>query len=80
MKKYIDVVKEKITINDLKESYQDVASIIGIENYIKLCEEMGGSNLCIPKIESLTREYIYKKIIALKDNMKKRQMAKMIGL
>lgn len=80
MKKYIDIAKEKITIEDLEEPYQDIASIIGIENYVKLCEEIGGSSLFIPKIENLTRKYIYKRMIALKDIMPKKQMAKMFGL
>lgn len=80
MKKYIDIAKEKITIDDIDEAYQDIASIIGIENYVRLCEEMGGSYLCIPKIENLTRKYIYKKVIALKDTMTKKQISKMFGL
>lgn len=80
MKKYIDIAKEKITIEDIDEPYQDVAAIIGIENYVKLCEEMGGSYLCIPKIENLTRKYIYRKVLELKNTMPKKQLAKIFGL
>lgn len=80
MKKYIDTIKNKITIEDLDESKQDVASVIGIENYIKLCEEFGGTSLFFPKMDSLTKNYIYKKVIELKDIMTKYQIAKMLDL
>lgn len=80
MKKYIDTIKDKIAIEDLNEDRQDVASVIGIENYIKLCEEFGGTSLFFPKMDNLARNCVYKKVIELKDVMSKEQTAKMLGL
>lgn len=80
MKKYIDTIMDKITIDDLAEPYQEIASIIGIDNYIKLCEELGGTRLILPKIKSLTKNYTYRKVIELKDVMSKDQLARMFGL
>lgn len=80
MKKYIDTVRDKITINDLDESYQDVASIIGLDNYIKLCEEFGGTRLLLPKIKTLVKNYTYRQVIELKDVMSKEQLARMFDL
>ena len=55
MKKYIDTIRDKITIDDFSEPYQEAASIIGIDNYIKLCEELGGTRIFLPKIKNLTK-------------------------
>lgn len=80
MKKYIDTIKDKITIEDLDEAKQDVASVIGIDNYIRLCEEFGGTSLFFPKIDGLVKKRVYKKVVELKDIMPKYQIAKMLGL
>lgn len=80
MKRYIDTIRDKITIDDLDESKQDVASVIGINNYIKLCEEFGGTSLFFPKMDSLAKNCAYKKVIELKDVMTKCQIAKMLNL
>lgn len=80
MKKYTDTIKDKITIEDLDEAKQDVAAVIGIDNYIKLCEEFGGTSLFFPKMNNLEKYYSYKKVIELKDIMPKDQIARMLGL
>lgn len=80
MKKYIDKIKDRITLEDLDEAKQDVASVIGVDNYIKLCEEFGGTSLFFPKMDKLTKNLVYKKVIELKDVMPKYQIAKMLGL
>ena len=80
MNKYIDTIKDKITIDDLDESQQDVVFVIGIDNYIKLCEEFGGTSLFFPKMNFLAKNYIYKRVIELKDIMPKYQIAKMFDL
>ena len=56
MKKYIDTIRDKITIDDFSEPYQEAASIIGIDNYIKLCEELGGTRIFLPKIKNLPKK------------------------
>lgn len=80
MKKYIDAIKDKITMEDLDEAKQDVASVIGIDNYIKLCEEYGGTSLFFPKMASLAKGRVYRKVVELKDIMPRYQIAKMLGL
>ncbi len=80
MKKYIDTIKDKITVDDLDEKYQEIASIIGVSNYMSLCEEFGGTRIFLPKIKNLTKKYIYKKVIELKDVMSKDQLSRMFDL
>ncbi len=80
MKKYIDTIKDKISLKDLDEAKQDVASVIGIDNYIRLCEEFGGTSLFFPKMDNLAKSLVYKKVIELKDVMTKHQIAKMFNL
>ena len=59
---------------------QDVASVIGVDNYIKLCEEFGGSSLFFPKIDHIIRNRVYKKVIELKDVVPVYQIARMLGI
>ena len=80
MKKYIGNIKDKITIDDLDEKYQEIASIVGVDNYIRLCEELGGTHIFLPKMKNLTKKYVYKKVIELKDVMPKDQLARMFNL
>jgi Mor family transcriptional regulator len=39
----------------LPENYREIAKAIGVENFLKLAEVVGGSTLYIPKPESLVR-------------------------
>lgn len=80
MKKYIDTIKDKITIDDLDETQQDIAAVLGIDKYIQLCEEFGGINFFIPKIKSVIKKYTYRQVIELKDIMPKDQIARMLDL
>ena len=80
MRKYIDTIKDKITMEDLDEAKQDVASVIGIDNYIRLCEVFGGTILSFPKIDYIIRNRVYKKVIELKDVMPVDQIARMLGI
>lgn len=80
MKKYIDTIKDNVTIEDLDEARQDVASVIGVDNYIKLCEEFGGSSLFFPKIDHVIKKRVYKKVIELKDVVPVYQIARMLGI
>ncbi len=80
MKKYINIIKENITMDDLDEARQDVASVIGVDNYIKLCEEFGGTSLFFPKVDHIIKNRVYKKVIELKDTMPGYQIARMLGI
>lgn len=45
---------EKITIKDIPTNNQDIAQLIGIENFKKLVKYIGGSSIYIPKEKNLT--------------------------
>lgn len=45
---------EKITIKEIPQNNQDLAQLIGIENFRKLVKYMGGSSIYIPKEQTLT--------------------------
>lgn len=45
---------EKLTIKEIPQNNQDLAQLIGIENFKKLVKYMGGSSIYIPKEQTLT--------------------------
>lgn len=45
---------EKITIKEIPQNNQDIAQLIGVENFKKLVKYMGGSSIYIPKEQTLT--------------------------
>lgn len=51
-----------ISIDELPEPYKSMAELIGIDNTLTLAGKMGGSNIYIPKIETLYRGIRDKKI------------------
>ena len=44
---------DKVTIKDIPQNNQDIAQLIGIENFKKLVKYMGGSSIYIPKEKNL---------------------------
>jgi Mor family transcriptional regulator len=42
MKRWMTNIIEQITVEDLPESYRDVALVVGVENAIKLSDTLGG--------------------------------------
>ncbi len=42
MKKWITKIMDQVTVEDLPESYRDVAMVVGVENAIKLSDALGG--------------------------------------
>lgn len=50
---YID----KIKIGDLSREQQKIVNVIGFENLKKLIHAFGGSDIYIPKTETLTKEF-----------------------
>ena len=42
MKKWITKIMDQVTVEDLPESYRDVAMVVGVENAIKLSDTLGG--------------------------------------
>lgn len=69
-----------ITIKDLEEKYQMVAEMIGIDKYMLLCQELGGSDLYIPTMKELQKKYIYQKIKESRNLFSKKQLAKIYGV
>ena len=43
----------EIRLDDIPESYRDIAEKMGIDNFINLCELCGGITLYLPKVETL---------------------------
>lgn len=44
-----------VTIDNLDEEQQNLANIIGFENYINLVSEYGGQNVYVPKLDNLAK-------------------------
>ena len=42
MEKWVSRIIDQITVEDLPDSYRDVAMVIGVENTIKLSDTLGG--------------------------------------
>ncbi|MRR15682.1 MAG: hypothetical protein EG826_04405 [Deltaproteobacteria bacterium] len=45
-----------MTIDELPDSYQPVAEIVGIENALKLAQHLGGLSYYYPRLDSLLRD------------------------
>ncbi|MEC1178523.1 Mor transcription activator family protein [Metasolibacillus meyeri] len=46
---------KQIKLSMLSQEHGDIAAIIGVEAFMKLCDYYGGSNLYIPKRDSVIR-------------------------
>ena len=57
-----DILKE-ITIDDLQEQHREIAETIGLKTLIKLSENFGGTQVYIPQIAELTKEFKYRNIL-----------------
>ncbi|MEY8326767.1 Mor transcription activator family protein [Lachnospiraceae bacterium 54-11] len=77
---YLKTVIKNLKIEDLPLKYQDTAQTIGLDNYIALCECLGGSSLYIPSMKEVTKEYVYRKVRDSKGIMSKKQLARAYGL
>lgn len=52
-----------VNLTDLPENYQPVAKLIGIDNFVKLCQYAMGDELYFPKPESIFRKTRNRSII-----------------
>lgn len=73
-------IATKLQLEDLDPRYQEVADIIGVENYIKLCEYAGGSSIFFPLIRNVVKRHIYSKIHQFGGSMSKQQIARAYGV
>lgn len=55
----------KICLNDIPQQHRDIAEFMGINNYIKFCDEFGGINLYFPTKKTLLNSIRNKEIIEL---------------
>jgi hypothetical protein len=53
---WIAAVAAQLTINDLPESYRQVAEVIGVEAAVKLSQTLGGLSFYFPQIDTLLRK------------------------
>jgi len=56
MNEWIEAIIGEITIEDLPDSYREVARAIGIENAVKLSSVVGGLAYYFPQIEGILRK------------------------
>lgn len=50
-----ELENRQIKLSMLSKEHNDIAAVIGVDAFLKLCEHYGGSNLYIPKRESVIR-------------------------
>lgn len=55
MENWIEQILPHVTVEELPESYQAVAQIIGIQNAIRLSDALGGLNYYFPQAEKMLR-------------------------
>ncbi len=56
METWVQKMITHITIDDLPESYQEIARIIGVESAVKLSEALGGLAYYFPQLEGILRK------------------------
>lgn len=71
---------ENVRLEDLEEEQQDVAGLIGLDNYKKLMAEYGGVSIYIPKADRLERQERNDRIKAEFDGYNFRELAVKYGL
>lgn len=52
---WLDRVIPSLVMDDLPESYQGVARVVGIENAVRLAEHLGGLNFYFPQADKMLR-------------------------
>ena len=72
--------QEEIRLEDLSEGQQEVAALIGPENFRKLMEVCGGAYLSIPKTDRLERMERNERIRAEFDGYNFRELARKYDL
>lgn len=76
-------IKNEIKIQDLEPQHQEIANVIGLDNFLKLCEELGGSAILTPTLQSLLTIIAKRKVCEnhLQDNLPPvKQLAEMYGV
>lgn len=75
------IMYEHIKLDNLPVSLQAIAEVIGIEQTLKLCSELGGEQFYIPKLNNLISvENRNKKIAEEYDGHNARKLARKYGI
>lgn len=72
--------EQKITLNDLTETQREMAELIGLEAYLKLCRRFGGSSPYIPEYDEVEKPSRDRKIKEDFDGYNIRDIARKYGL
>ena len=80
MNEWIETIISEITIEDLPESYREVARAIGVENAVKLSSVVGGLGYYFPQLEGILRKKRDECIRREFDGTNHRELAKRYNL
>lgn len=56
--------KHELSLDDLPGEFREIAEIVGLDDALRLVERCGGSQIYIPKMDSLTRQTRDKKMLS----------------
>ncbi|WP_027358413.1 Mor transcription activator family protein [Desulforegula conservatrix] len=56
--------KHELSLDDLPGEFREIAEIVGLDGALKLVELCGGSQIYIPKMDSITRQTRYRQMLA----------------
>ncbi len=60
---HTDIILKSLTLDQLPEQYQAAAELLGLEAYISLCREYGGTALYIPTVGNLVANNVKQRIL-----------------
>lgn len=62
----MDVILKSLTLDDLQENHREIAEIVGLDSFIKLCQNYAGLQIVVPTIKTIAAGNIKRRI--LKEN------------
>lgn len=71
---------DEITIEDIDEQYRHIAEVIGVEKFIELIKQLGGTTWYIPKIDRVLNEARKRKIRKEFNKYNRRELALKYGV
>ncbi|CEH36181.1 hypothetical protein SDC9_114959 [bioreactor metagenome] len=60
-----DNFRYNVTLSDIPEAYQDIASMMGIDKFIEFCYLYGGGNIYFPTVKTLKNHFRNDEILEL---------------
>lgn len=68
-------IMSEIVIDDLQEQHKPIAECLGMEGFLKLVKEYGGSSIYIPQTREVVKQRIYRMISEEFDGTNIKQLA-----